>query len=99
VATRSDNAVDAFRAARSHIAANRADGTLDESAADFGAAAALIEAGWDGDTVAAAIVLASPGVEYRHRDTQRYAERTAEAARRKVSGMNPASRVPTLRPR
>jgi hypothetical protein len=98
VSARSDNAVDAFRVARSYIAGNRADGTVDESTADFGAAAALIESGWGDDSVAAAIVLASPGIKYRHRDTQRYADRTVEAARRKVGRINTASRVPTLRP-
>jgi hypothetical protein len=52
----------------------------------------------DEASVVSAIAIASPGVEYRHRDVDRYAELTAAAARRKVSGRKTAIGAPTLRP-
>lgn len=75
-----DNAVSQFLSKRSRCRVTRRDGTLDESAADFAAAVAMIEAGWHVDAISNAIVLASPRLAERHSDVSAYAARTVAAA-------------------
>jgi len=91
-------AVDAFLAARAKVRLLRANGAVDESAADFGAVAEMIDNGWLAGNACAALLLASPGIHVRHRDAQGYAARTVEAAERAVAARR-SELVPALRPR
>jgi len=50
----------------------RADGSVDDSTADFGAAAELLANEWPPGDVCAALSLASPNVDARHRDAREY---------------------------
>jgi RepB DNA-primase from phage plasmid len=91
-------AVKVFLATREKIQLRRPDGTLDDSAADFGAVAEMLDDGWTAGDACAALMLASPNLHARHRDAQRYAARTVEAAERAVAARRSAA-VPAPRPR
>lgn len=91
-----DNAVRLFISKRGRSLVTRSDGSIDDSAADFAAAAAMLDAGWHVDAITHAIVLASPRLADRHKDVQAYASRTVSAA---AASMRIANPVPSLRPR
>ena len=91
-----DNAVRLFVSKRGRSRVARSDGSIDESAADFAAAAAMLDAGWHVDAITHAIILASPRLTERHMDVQAYASRTVSAA---VASMRIANPVPSLRPK
>jgi hypothetical protein len=90
-----DNAVNLFVSKRSRSRVTRSDGSMDDSAADFAAAAAMLDAGWHVDAITYAIVLASPRLAERHRDIYAYASRTVSAA----ASMRPHHPVPSFRPK
>jgi hypothetical protein len=79
------SAAEAFRAARSRADVRRADGSRDESRADFAATAMMLEQGWEPAHAEAAILEASPNVYERHPDAGQYARRTVDAARRRIA--------------
>jgi hypothetical protein len=56
----------------SNFCLRSADGSVDDSAADFGAAAELLANEWPPGDVCAALSLASPNVDARHRDAREY---------------------------
>jgi hypothetical protein len=91
-------AVKVFLAARQKMQLKRADGTLDDSSADFGAVAEMLGDGWPAGDVCVALLVASPNIHARHRDAQRYAARTVEAAKRAVVARR-SELVPAPRPR
>jgi hypothetical protein len=91
-------AAEAFRVARARATARRADGSVDESRADYAAAATMLENGWEPAHVEAAILESSPNVYERHRDALDYAKRTTEAARRRIA-TGRSRRFPAPRPR
>jgi len=76
----------------------RPDGTVDQSAVDYGAVAALVEGGWGDDAIVMAIVVASPSLSTRHRDERAYAVRAVTAVRKRATPSNSAVNLPTLRP-
>lgn len=80
-----ESAAAAFKQARQQVNVTRSDGSLDESARDFGAACALLRQGWEPEHVEAALLEASPKIWERHRDTNNYARRTVEVAQHRIS--------------
>jgi hypothetical protein len=96
----SDRAAAAFLQARAGIQVLRSDGTPDESAADYGAAAGMLNEGWQPGDVYRALLRASPNIETRHRDVVEYAARTVASAERAAATKRPSRiPVPVLRPR
>ncbi|MCK1339799.1 hypothetical protein IVB38_28305 [Bradyrhizobium sp. 38] len=91
-----DNAVNLFASERRRCRVTRSDGSIDDSAADFAAAAAMLDAGWHTDAITSAIVLASPRVAERHKDIYAYASRTVSAA---AASTRPRYPVPSPRPK
>nr|WP_256443078.1 MULTISPECIES: DNA-primase RepB domain-containing protein [unclassified Bradyrhizobium] len=83
------SAAEAFRAARSRADVRRADGSRDESRADFAAAATMLEQGWEPAHAEAAILESSPNVYERHHDAGQYARRTVDAVRRRIAVSRP----------
>lgn len=91
-----NNAVNLFASKRSRSRVIRSDGSIDDSAADFAAAAAMLDAGWHVDAITNAIVLASPRLAERHKDMYAYASRTVSAA---AASMRTPRPVPSFRPK
>lgn len=84
---RVDAVVSAFSAKRARVRVFRSDGTLDDSAADFGAATAMLQEGWPVAIVRQTLRQSSPDLERRHRDVDAYLDRTMAAA---VGAIKPA---------
>ena len=91
----------AFSEARGRIGCRRADGSRDDSAADYGAACNLLERGIAPEQIIVALLNCSPGIFDRHRDAVEYARRTIGAAQSRPAGEQATvtPTLPTLRPR
>ena len=91
-----DNSVRLFASMRSRSRVTRSDGSIDDSAADFAAAAGMLDAGWHVDAITHAIILASPRLAERHKDVHAYASRTVSVA---MASMRIGNSVPSPRPK